>query len=403
MLECIKFIHRWLGLLSGLVVFIVSTTGAFLVFEEDIALWGKPHALVEPMPGPFLPPDTLLHAAEVTAPPKMSPTGIWYGTANRSAIVKFSDRQNHTLADVYVNPYDATVMAIDEQHEDDHHEGFFHFMEEGHIHLWLPEDIGRLIVGYSTIAFVIILVTGLIWWYPAKWNKGTIKKSFLIKWNARFKRLTIDLHNVPGFYVLLLALALAITGLYFSFGWVGKLTYWFASGGEAPVAVQFPISDTTHHVLETRNGVLGDIWKRHHTTQQPPWKQLFISIPSTPTATWLVAENPHKTSSHTVNLHFYDRYTGAELFKRNRETGEILQRDIAYRSMLYHYNIHLGRIGGKATQWIALVVCLVCASLPITGFLIWYNRKLPLFSKNPKKNTRSRRFPVDRSKTTENP
>lgn len=374
MLESVKFIHRWLGLLSGLVVLIVSLTGACLVFEEDITLWNKPYAFVEPSVGSFLSPSRLVHAAEATIPDGMSPTGIWYGTSDRSAVVKFTDNQRHTHADVYLNPYKATVITIDEQHEEDHSDGFFHFMEEGHVHLWLPESIGRPIVGYSTLAFVVILITGLIWWYPAKWNKGTTRKSFLIKWNARFKRLTIDLHNVPGFYTLLLALALAVTGLYFSFGWVGKLTYWFATGGKAPIAVQFPVSDTTH-IQKTRSEVLEAIWQRHQLSPQHPWKQLFISFPSAPTATWIIAENVHKTSSHAVDLRFYDRYSGAELFKRDSKTGEILPWDAAYRSMLYHYNIHLGRIGGKTTQWIAFLACLVCASLPVTGFMIWYNRK----------------------------
>lgn len=374
MLECVKFIHRWLGLLSGLVVLIVSLTGACLVFEEDVTLWGTPPAFVQAERKPFLPPDKLLKEAGMEVPSEMSPASIWYGTPDRSAIVKFSDRQRHMLADVYVNPYDATVIAIDEQQEDEHHEDFFHFMEEGHIHLWLPEKIGRPIVGYSTLAFTIILITGLIWWYPAKWNKGTVRKSFLIKWNARFKRLTIDLHNVPGFYVLLLALALAVTGMYFSFGWIGKLTYWFATGGKAPVGVQFPISDTASNIQKTHDELLTEIWQRHGAAHRK-WEQLFISFPASPTATWIIAENAHKTSSHAVDLRFYDRYSGAELFKRDRDTGEILQWDAAYRSMLYHYNIHLGRIGGKTTQWIAFLVCLVCASLPITGFMIWYNRK----------------------------
>lgn len=374
MLEYIKFIHRWLGLISGLVVLIVSLTGACLVFEEDFTLWGKNHAFIAPRQQAFQSPATLLQAAAAEAPGGMSAASIWYGTAKRSAIVKFNDQENHSHAEVYINPYNAEVIAIDEEDQDEHEAGFFHFMEEGHIHLWLPEEIGRPIVGYSTLAFTIILLTGLIWWYPKKWNKGTARKSFLIKWGARFKRLTIDLHNVPGFYVLLIALTLAITGLYFSFGWVGKLTYWFASGGKPPIAVQFPMSDTSSNNQKTKDELLNNIWQRYAGDQEREWQQLIINIPSVPTATWLVAENTYKTSSHAVNLHFYDQYSGEELFKRNADTGDIIATDIAYRSMLYHYNLHLGRIGGATTQWIAFLACLVCASLPLTGFLIWYNR-----------------------------
>ncbi len=190
------------------------------------------------------------------------------------------------------------------------------------------------------------------------------------------KDLPIDLHNVPGFYTMLIALILAITGLYFSFPIIGKMTYWMASGGKEPVQVQFPSSDTTSVMNKTTEEMLLHIWNRHYVPSDPSsLKQIFINIPSGAAAPWIVALNEHKISSHTVDLRFYDRYSGQELFKRNKETGEILHHDITYRSMLYHYNIHLGRIVGRFTQWLMFVVSLVCASLPITGFLIWYQRR----------------------------
>ncbi|RZF58850.1 PepSY-associated TM helix domain-containing protein [Sphingobacterium corticibacterium] len=376
MLGYVKFIHRWLGLLSGLVVFIVGVTGACLVFEVDILLWGKSHVFVEPQKDVFISPDIILDSAKAHLSTEIPAASIWYGTPDRSARVTFSDSQNQEKTEVFINPYTAAYMGSEVTNEEDHHAGFFHFMEEGHIHLWLPEEIGRPIVGYGTVVFVIILLTGIIWWYPKKWTKGTVRKSFFIKWNARVKRFTIDLHNVPGFYTMLVALVLAITGLYFSFPVIGKITYWMASGGEEQIQVQFPSSDTTSIGNKTTEEMLQHIWNRHYTPSEPSsLKQIFISIPSGSATPWIVALNAHKISSHTVDLRFYDKYTGHELFKRNKETGEILHRDIAYRSMLYHYNIHLGRVGGRFTQWLMFAVSLVCASLPITGFMIWYQRR----------------------------
>lgn len=376
MLESVKFIHRWLGLLSGLVVFIVSITGACPVFEEDIILWGKRHAFVEPKETPFISPDILLDSAKAHVSRELPATSVWYGTPDRSARITFTDNQNHVTTEIFLNPYTGEYLEKEITTEEDHHAGFFHFMEEGHIHLWLPEEVGRPIVGYSTVIFVIILLTGLVWWYPKKWTKGTKRKSFSIKWKARIKRLTIDLHNVPGFYILLLALVLAITGLYFSFPIIGKITYWMASAGKEQIQVQFPSSDTTSVVHKTTDEMLLHIWNQHYVSpDSSPLKQFFISIPTAPAATWIVALNKHKISSHTVDLRFYERYSGQELFKRDKETGEVLQQDIAYRSMLYHYNIHLGRIGGRFTQWLMFAVSLLCASLPVTGFMIWYQRR----------------------------
>lgn len=374
-MQLIKTIHLWLGIGSGLVVFIVSFTGACLVFEEDIELWGQRHAFVKQEEKAFIAPATLVKQAEKSAPANMQVASVWYGRNGRSARITFRADQGGAHADIYLNPYNAAILKVDVEEADSHEQGFFHFMEDGHVRLWLPESVGKPIVGYGTLAFVVTLITGIIWWYPATWNRGTVKKSFLIKWKARYKRLTIDLHNVPGFYSFLIAFLLAITGLYFSFKWVGNVTYWAFSGGQEQVQIQFPTSDITSTSTLGRDHVLDAIWKAQGEGMHQRWEQLFINFPLAPTATWVVAANKYMTSSHGVDLRFYDQYSGLRLYKRDKITGEILKNDLSYRILLYNYNIHLGRIGGMFTKCLAFFICLICASLPVTGVLIWYNRK----------------------------
>ena len=40
-----------------------------------------------------------------------------------------------------------------------------------------------------------------------------------------------------------------------------------------------------------------------------------------------------------------------------------------------NYDIHVGAIGGILGKIIAFIASLVIASLPLTGFLIWWGRK----------------------------
>jgi len=40
-----------------------------------------------------------------------------------------------------------------------------------------------------------------------------------------------------------------------------------------------------------------------------------------------------------------------------------------------NFDIHVGSIGGIWTKIIASLTSLIGASLPITGFIIWFNRK----------------------------
>src|SRR5690606_24186558 len=105
------------------------------------------------------------------------------------------------LAMVYVDPYTGKVLKVDGT--------IYFFFVTAHLHAsLLAGTAGGWIVAIATIIFVISCITGLVLWWPKKWNKTTRKASFTIKWKARFKRLNYDLHNVYGFYSLLICFIL---------------------------------------------------------------------------------------------------------------------------------------------------------------------------------------------------
>ena len=62
-------IHLWLGLVSGLLVFLISITGALYAFQEEISGLGKYHK-VEVRDVPKLPPSQLQAVAERVLPGK---------------------------------------------------------------------------------------------------------------------------------------------------------------------------------------------------------------------------------------------------------------------------------------------------------------------------------------------
>ncbi|MCK7554360.1 PepSY domain-containing protein [Chitinophaga sedimenti] len=40
-----------------------------------------------------------------------------------------------------------------------------------------------------------------------------------------------------------------------------------------------------------------------------------------------------------------------------------------------NYDIHVGAIGGLTGKFIAFFASFICASLPVTGFLVWWGRR----------------------------
>ena len=106
---------------------------------------------------------------------------------------------------VYMNPYTGEILKVKSASRGESPD-FFRFMLNGHRALWLPYTIGRPIVGVAVLIFVVLLLSGLVLWWPVKWIKSIRDKSFKIKWDASFKRVNYDMHNVFGFYSMIFLL-----------------------------------------------------------------------------------------------------------------------------------------------------------------------------------------------------
>ncbi|WP_229802305.1 PepSY-associated TM helix domain-containing protein [Pontibacter akesuensis] len=367
------WLHLWLGLGSGIVVFIVSITGCFYAFQQEIKDALEPWRFVEVQHKPFVPPSQLLDTAQ-TYMPGQTPTGLTYSNQEGAAAVGYEGLENgkHTFTAVFMNPYTGEFLqkqqALGEGQFD-----FFQFVLDGHRALWLPYEIGRPIVGIATLIFLVLLVTGLVMWWPRKWNKTNVKKSFNIKWNGSFKRVNYDLHNVVGFYSLLFAFVLAVTGLVWSFGWFADSLYYVTSGGEAMPVHSHPHSDVSRAGMASDTvSALDKAW--YKTLAQEPDAQGFFMTPTlehADDAIEVIAYQDHG-SWYNRNEYYYDRYT----LEHYRVKGDKYE-EASFADQLYmlNYDIHIGAVWGLPGKVLAFFLSLICASLPVTGFLVWWNKK----------------------------
>ena len=212
-------IHLWLGLITGLVVFIVSVTGCLFVFQKEVSdiIYKDKFFIKPPAQATTLPYSVLLKKAEnalgknhvVNFSTTYRETGkAWefmsYKAGNPKALTYFGSVNYYES--VFINPYTGAVTG-----HFDYKYNFFNVVKFIHWSLLLNDKYGQTIVGYSTLIFVIMLITGMIMWWPKKWSKTNINKSFKIKWDASLKRVNYDLHNVPGFYAMQITLILALT------------------------------------------------------------------------------------------------------------------------------------------------------------------------------------------------
>lgn len=368
------WLHLWLGLASGIVVFIVSITGCLYAFQQEIKDAIEPWRFVEARDQSFVPPSRLLDTAQVYMP-NLEPTGLTYSNKEGAAAVGyhyFTDG-NESFSVIFLNPYTGEFIKKLEPTGNSEFD-FFEFVIDGHRALWLPYNIGRPIVGISTLIFVFLLISGLIMWWPKKWNSTAYKKGFKIKWKAGFKRVNYDLHNVLGFYSLIFALILAITGLVWSFQWFEDGLYYISSGGDEHPEHHHPHSDVANaKMLENDQiPVLDRAW--YKVAKQETNAAGFYLTPSLmdeEDAIEIIAYQGNG-SWYNRNEYYFDQYT----LERYRVQGDVYEEaGFADQLMLLNYDIHVGAVWGLAGKILAFLISLVTASLPVTGFLVWWNKK----------------------------
>src|SRR5688572_2670631 len=182
-------IHLWLGLPTGLVVFILGVTGAIYCFAPELQNL-QPYRTVREEDKIFLPPSQMERIAAERLPGKTIQR-IYYDARDKAVMVLFSKKDEYSYS-VFINPYDGTVLKVRNNDLDV-------LSVVLQIHRTLKIPYGHEIIRWSTVIFLLLLISGIILWWPK--NKRTGKQGFLVMWRASPKRLNYDLHKVLGFYV----------------------------------------------------------------------------------------------------------------------------------------------------------------------------------------------------------
>lgn len=360
--KAIRKIHLILGLSSGLVVLILGITGCILAFELEIRNLTEPFKFVRQEARPYLPPSALKQVAEKYLVSKKA-LGVQYAEKGQATVAAYYDDTQYEL--VYLNPYSGEMLRHKNMNAD-----FFRIILDGHFYLWLPENIGQPIAASATLVFLVMMITGIILWWPK--NKSARKQRFSIKWNAKWRRKNYDLHNVLGFYMTWVAIFLAITGLVFGFQWFAKSVYWVTSGGETMVEHKHPLSDTTKKL--TAENMADHLWNMHRATVNED-ESLGIYFALLPTDPVEVVVNHRPGTYYNSDFYHYDQYSGTELTATGSYAGIFKDAKLADKIVRMNYDMHVGAILGLPGKLLAFFASLIAASLPVTGFLIWRGRR----------------------------
>ena len=367
-------LHLWLSLPFGLIIMTTCLTGALLVFEKEITELVRHDSYTIPVRKTGrLSLQSLLERVASETPDSVQITSVTIPSDFRRAYTVGLSKPRR--AGVLVDPYTGKIVGQSGRLP------FFTTVRE--LHRWLLDSMkpdsegifwGRIIVGTSTLLFVCILLTGLFLWWPKK-LKGIGKRLKISLGHGR-RRLFTDLHTVGGVYVFVLLLAMAMTGLTWSFEWyrMGFYKVFGAEMAEGGKGDKGPKKDK------------GKDAPREEGAEQAKLPASYIYWEEAVSYVIEVSEADYteitvKDGEVEVPLAGLGNIRAADSFRFDKKTGQMTdykayseaKRDKKLRGWIY--SIHTGAWGGLFTRICYVLAALFGASLPLTGYYIFYQRK----------------------------
>ncbi|SFF08823.1 PepSY-associated TM helix domain-containing protein [Thermoflexibacter ruber] len=378
MKKIINKVHLILGLTSGLVVFIVSLTGCLYVFEEEIRnLTQAKYLYVIPENKEKINVSQAISIVEKHFP-KEKITQVRWKTAPESTIM-VRTKSNKMIS---IHPYSGALIGVRDMETD-----FLNAVEHIHTSLLLG-DIGSEIIKWNVLIFFILLITGLVLWFPK--NVQVLKQALTVKWSAKWRKVNYDFHSIYGFYMSWILLPIALTGIWWTFDSVKDFVYWASNSkqiykekivSEVPKSLQnIDIQKTNSNINQLHDFFDEKIMERksliqqcylHAAKQGEGFNQVFINLPQDSLATIRVLfRYPYTSLVRNQSNFYYDQYSGKLLrvdLYQNYSTGDKIRSS--------NYDLHTGKMFGIVGKILAFLASLFATSLPITGFLIWYNKR----------------------------
>ncbi|MFT3824885.1 MAG: PepSY-associated TM helix domain-containing protein [Chitinophagaceae bacterium] len=349
--------HVYLGIIAGFIVAFVGVTGSILVFQDDIDRALSP---------------TLFEVAEQRH--KMSFDEIVPVVQQKYPALKFTylmnadDKPNYayrfynftTEEEFFINPYTGDMSG-----KRLYESSFIHIVTDLHRTLLVPV-VGRYIVGLATLCLLILTISGLRLWIPAKWKY--LKSVLTVKFSSGFKRQNYDWHNVLGFYSSPVVAFLSLTGFCITFSPV-VIALVFVMDGRSPQGVAQLLGAKSVYTTGAKALPLKDIMDRAHTAM-PGARVVGIAFPADSTGNYrldMMGQGLPKSGKREMLI--LDQYSGKVMLNSRFDfpaSGK------AYLSWLTP--IHYGSFGGRPTQVLALLGGLMPLVLFVTGFIIWWPR-----------------------------
>jgi sulfite reductase (NADPH) flavoprotein alpha-component len=350
-------LHWCFGITAGLVLAIVGVTGGMLSFEDALLRALNPGVMtVQPRDTP-LAPAALLERVRGQRPGERIASLQLSADPRDAAVVGFAARDGGRRGERWhVDPYTGTLLDAPRYQD--------FFRTTMRLHRWLvADDVGKQVVGASTVILVFFCLSGLYLRWPRR--RGSLRTWFALDWRQKGRNFLWHLHAIVGTWALLAYLVMALTGLWWSYGWYRDAVNDWATGGkprqEAPAAASGRGDPPPFDI---------DAAWQAFTDAAPAWSSATIALPKDDqpvSVRYLDADPAHERARNELAL---DRWTLQPVAHERYDEGSWRQKIGA--SM---FALHRGSFFGTGGVVAFMVASFAMPLFAVTGWMLYLDRR----------------------------
>lgn len=380
-----KDIHSWVGIFSGLALFIAFYAGAITMFEDQLQRWASPPpALAAPVSlerTPELIEKTLAaypaaaksYSIHVETGPEQPARLSWTTGGRREggpARSYFAALGPDGAVQVVQTGPSPVAQLIDILHQQ--------------VGLPFPHEISMLIMGAIALLYGIALVSGVIVLIPS-----LVKDLFALRIGKNLKRMWLDLHNMLGLFSLPFHIVMAFSAVVFAFHdqFYGAQGFVSNIGAAAPMQRERPKEPDTNTPLPAFLPPVGVIARM--ADQQPGFTVTAITYQTGKGGGQI------RVAGHDPAYGMRGPVTGfAEM---DPTSGDVTGADYLpgrqngwQATLTSFFTLHFGSYGGAPVRWGYFLLGLAGAFLFYSGNLLWVeSRRKKARRNNQPEQTRS--------------
>ena len=280
--KTVFWIHLGCGVVTGLVIAMMSVTGVLLTYERQMLAWAdaRSHAPIDVTADPRQSIESLLGAVR-SQDPEFRPTSLTLASDPERAVTLGAGRGGGSRL---VDPYTEELLG----------EGatglraFFGAVTGWH--RWFNatgEARGpwRAVTGISNLAFLFLLLSGLYLWLPRVWKWAAFRVHLWFNPKvSSAKARDYNWHHVFGFWTAIPLIVIVYTATVFYYGWSNDLLYAAfgeqpPQGGRAPTAADAVAVDGASGLKTPPPPLSLDVQMRNAMQQVSDWNRITLQLP----------------------------------------------------------------------------------------------------------------------------